>query len=589
MIARLGRLLLACLIASALGAPLRADPQFAPGSGVTSFMGRRGPIVLGPNDLPNVPASKLPGPTGSTLGGVRAGTAPAHQFFNGLGADGGLTFGQVQFSDVYGDLANSLLTPQGGTQGALGALLGDLSGLLYYVPTISAKVTLANLFDVPISPRWWGAKCDGTTDDTAALTTWANLTATTPGYYRVPAGNCIFKSTLTINAIPGVQFGGAGAYASKLTYAGASTTVDLLVIGGSATVGGTGYFHGNGFQVQSQTRMTAGTGIHTKNVSFVNLRDTVANGQNGNGNLWNGYWFDGTGFNIFDGYDGSGVQHDGVMVSGPGVGAGTMPQYDFWADHGKIGGVGACGWHVGGGFDGAHIDKTEITSNKYNVCIDNAIVAQRNQEVFIGPQTNIDQATNTNIVINDTKCADDAFYCQIDIRAQVTNAVGSGIQVLAMPNGHLSVCGPSVSWNHNAGLDIEDTSVQVVLCPNTLVMHNTAFGIYAGANYTKLMAPGRGNVFGNGTNFSSILGSGVDTAPGNAATSLTPGASPWAWAATAAGTLYVSGGTVSSIVQARPNSPSIPTGITNGPVAVRAGDSVTITYSTTPAVTFVPN
>ena len=581
---------------------------------------------------------------------------------------GGPTIGH--WNGVYFEVGNAYITPQGGTRGLLSTLLGDVSALLYYVPTLSAKVTIANLLNLPVTPKWWGATCDGTHDDTSAILSFATLTTTRSGRYDFPDGACTFTSTLTFNAVPGAQINGAGAYATELRYTGTSTTNDIIVLGGSSATGGTGYFHAGGFRVTSTTKMTAGAGIHVKNTSFVNLKNTVADGQNGNGNLWNGYWFDETGFNILDDFIAAGAQNDGVLVTGPGVGTGANPQYDFFGSNGKIGGNKNCGWHVGGGFDGAHLDTTEVTTNKYGVCIDHAVVVARVQEVFIGSLVNIDQSTSQGVVINESLCSDDPFYGIVDIRAQITNSVGNGVQVLSFPGCHLNVAGPSVSWNGNTGFDIEDGTVKLTLSPETQVMRNRNYGVYSGANTTTFTNTGRSNVSMNGnnaaigswsnanggqinfttatphgfatnsvvttagfspaayngtfvagggtagtaiimplasnpgavtvngyvtssgtSNFSpTIVGTGLDNSPGAVANTLTPGGSPWTWAATIAGTFYIAGTGVTAVTMSRPFSTSILTGITNGGVQVRNGDAVTTTWSgAAPTFTFVPN
>lgn len=62
------------------------------------------------------------------------------------------------------------VTPAGGAEArSLSGWLGDVSGVLTYVPTLSAKLTLAQLLDLPARPQWWNAKCDGTTLDTNAM------------------------------------------------------------------------------------------------------------------------------------------------------------------------------------------------------------------------------------------------------------------------------------------------------------------------------------------------------------------------------------------------------------------------------------
>jgi len=77
----------------------------------------------------------------------------------------------------------------------------------------------------------------------------------------------------------------------------------------------------------------------------------------------------------------------------------------------------------------------------------------------------------------------------------------------------------------------------------------------------------------------------VVTAPA-APVPITPGTSPYAYLAPAAGTVVVDGGTVSLVTLKRGSSSAItlPVGI----APVQEGDTVTVTYSVAPTMTLVP-
>jgi hypothetical protein len=68
---------------------------------------------------------------------------------------------------------------------------------------------------------------------------------------------------------------------------------------------------------------------------------------------------------------------------------------------------------------------------------------------------------------------------------------------------------------------------------------------------------------------------------------ITPGASPYAYKAPAAGTLAIVGGTVSAIAVSRQGT-SVATGLTAGLFPVSRYDTVTVTYSSVPTMTFIP-
>ncbi|TGB34395.1 hypothetical protein [Burkholderia thailandensis] len=69
---------------------------------------------------------------------------------------------------------------------------------------------------------------------------------------------------------------------------------------------------------------------------------------------------------------------------------------------------------------------------------------------------------------------------------------------------------------------------------------------------------------------------------------ITVGASPFSYTATSAGTVVISGGTVSAVTLKRGTPAAISVGETGGVVPVSAGDIVTVTYSAAPTMDFVP-
>jgi hypothetical protein len=76
--------------------------------------------------------------------------------------------------------------------------------------------------------------------------------------------------------------------------------------------------------------------------------------------------------------------------------------------------------------------------------------------------------------------------------------------------------------------------------------------------------------------------------PGNE-TALTIGASPYTYVAAVKGSLIVSGGTVSAIAFSRDGSTFYATGQTAGMFPLNARDSLRVTYTVLPTVTFVPS
>jgi len=75
--------------------------------------------------------------------------------------------------------------------------------------------------------------------------------------------------------------------------------------------------------------------------------------------------------------------------------------------------------------------------------------------------------------------------------------------------------------------------------------------------------------------------------PGNEV-AVSPGVSPYTYVASVKGSLIVSGGTVSAIAFSRDGVTFYATGQTAGMFALNARDSLRITYTVLPTVTFVP-
>lgn len=93
----------------------------------------------------------------------------------------------------------------------------------------------------------------------------------------------------------------------------------------------------------------------------------------------------------------------------------------------------------------------------------------------------------------------------------------------------------------------------------------------------------------DGTSWQVIDGqNGAAWGSTGAIAAITVGASPFAYTAQAAGTVVVSGGTVSAITLKRGTPAAISVGETAGVIPVSAGDIVSVTYSAAPTMSLVP-
>jgi hypothetical protein len=126
----------------------------------------------------------------------------------------------------------SFTPPGGGASRSLQS--GDVPTATQWNSFFSAKQNSTDL-------REYGAKCDGSTDDTSSIQAWANAAAggniTLTNYN---GGTCIFKSPIIFPIANWVTIAGIGR-STLFEYAGSATNTSLMYLGPSAILtGGTG-------------------------------------------------------------------------------------------------------------------------------------------------------------------------------------------------------------------------------------------------------------------------------------------------------------------------------------------------------------
>ena len=122
--------------------------------------------------------------------------------------------------------------------------------------------------------------------------------------------------------------------------------------------------------------MSAGYGLRLRLFCRSSINDVVIDGQDGNGNFFNGIWF-----NSIDDVDysdfGVRAQNDGFSVSG---GIGLVPKAGLYIDSFKIASC-LLGVRVAGGFGSFYCNNGDIIANGTNFSWDNVLVAEANREV----------------------------------------------------------------------------------------------------------------------------------------------------------------------------------------------------------------
>ena len=254
----------------------------------------------------------------------------------------------------------------------------------------------------------FGAKCDGVTDDTTAIQNWLNAAA--PGTtLTAPAGNCVFKSGLTMAASNQWTIEGAGNYTTIFEYEGSSATTDLLTIGTSgaptAPIGVTL----KDFGMVSQTVMTGGSAIHAYGLHSAVLSDINLDGIDttfGTGNFCGGFRFDGAAGVVLRNPIARSLQNCGDAVRVNGQLGGTAEVVIFG---GEIGGQFVSntlsgfknGLHMSGGFGGLRCDSTNIHNNQVGWLVDEADISSPNRDLTLGSTCALDTNLNAGFLFND--------------------------------------------------------------------------------------------------------------------------------------------------------------------------------------------
>jgi Pectate lyase superfamily protein len=305
---------------------------------------------------------------------------------------------------------------------------------------------------------------DGLSDDTIPMIKW--LASAQPGTcLYAPPGTYAFSAPLSISTA-NIAIVGAGPYQTTFKYTGATSDVDLLYIG--SPLQQTANVFLEGFKIQSASLMTKGAGLHLQGVVRSQLRDIVADGQDGNGFLCHGIWFDRVDFVRLDDFEARGSQ-DAIRVNGT---VGSGPKADLYLTGGKIA-LSNVGIHIGGAFGGIIVDNSDIIENNTNVLVDTAIVNEENRELFFNSGCMVDSAvTGDGFLINDSLVTNGTLY----IGGWVASSAQNGIHVEHW-NGAISIESPTIFNCKEDGILIEDPASIVSISTSTLIRNNGGYGV----------------------------------------------------------------------------------------------------------------
>ncbi|WP_246794585.1 hypothetical protein [Burkholderia perseverans] len=376
-------------------------------------------------------------------------------------------------SDMISGLAGRLASP---TYGA---------GLVAFQAPASGAVarTVQQKMGDHLDLRDFGAKCNGTFNDDAALT--SGIAALAPGVVlELPPGTCTFTAAKVAPLVNGAAIVGAGAGQTTLLYTGAGTTSDLLKIGnGTASLSG---WLLKGFSIQSNTKMTAGAALHVMRMQNGNRIDDVNAGVFGatTNNVYNGLWLDNV--NVFKVTNANvSVSNEGLVMNGSNTNAEGSDVFldNIVVTYSKV------GYHVAGGLGGVYFGKTLTFANVVNYQIDSTIAAQGNREIFMSEACVSDGSSSYGVWINDPRATSSPIvmngaYASAGLIGPVAGV--PEIYVQKWPGGRISM-GPGQTYNATGdGLKVDDASVQIAIDPARYIVYNTGYAINATVNDSQI-------------------------------------------------------------------------------------------------------
>ena len=300
---------------------------------------------------------------------------------------------------------------------------------------------------IPLTPQQVGAKCDGSTDDAAALQSWLNMLGTvsissSPVYAgTLTGGTCIYKSGLSFTGQNAVSIKGQGAN-SNLRYAGTSTTVTGITWGttnGGCSMAG---MQLEDFLMSSATHMTAGAAMEFDDVCGVKMKNVLFEDNSGGafGNWANGIIFKGGNQVSLISCLISG-RVNAILLAGDDVAHGSSELTDPRILGGIIIGA-AVGLHAAGNVGGLTVDGVDILGNAIDVELSQATVPIPNNQIFFGPTAFIDATSGgsgVGIYVNDAGGA-----------SSILSMSGTWVASAAGNCVHFS-WGVSWLWNWNGG------------------------------------------------------------------------------------------------------------------------------------------
>ncbi len=321
------------------------------------------------------------------------------------------------------------------------------------------------------TPTDYGAYCDGAHDDTKALQAWLDQ-ARPYAKLALPAGRCLFSSSLSIGDASQYTIEGQGNFASILVYTGTDSNVDLLTINAPAKRRVVGITL-RSFGMIANTRMTGGYAIRANGLHGAILDDIALSGIDGslgNGNFCGGVYFYGAASVSVRNPIMRSSQECGDAIRVVGILGGFA---EIQITGGTIGGDIVRGFpkgwltglHMAGAYGGVRCDNTNFHNNVVGWLVDDAdvngtTITAGNREWMIGSTCALDGMRDAGLVINDPLSNGGGA----PVRGWVASSrTGAGIDVKSLPNGILLINDNRLYNNCGSGLLVEDPTTNVII------------------------------------------------------------------------------------------------------------------------------
>lgn len=319
-----------------------------------------------------------------------------------------------------------------------------------------------------VTPQDYGAKCDNSTDDVAALTAWMTDISNGSGIggrLGVLSGEiCIFKSQISILGRNDWSIRGAGPYTSTLRYAGAATNIDLIVIGDG--IGPTSRVTFEDFRIDSSTVMTSGSAIHIKKSNYYTFNNIVLQGAQAN-NLWNGIFWDEFNFGRFVNSNIAAQNDPHIFINGGPI---YMDGYQCLNSGGQT-----C-LHFAGNSGGLYLGEADIFGATFGLKIDTSLSAGGNSQFFVSSLAIFDSNVVAAVYIDDNVISGKSFMFN---GWASSTATGNAFDIVNFKNGNIQIGGGSqfLSNNQNA-FYYADGSVTLTIDASVALSANGGYGVF---------------------------------------------------------------------------------------------------------------